>query len=183
MKRLAAPLALVLLGALMIGVGEFLAQLGLEAICDPEFWGGRRSLRRCSLYVFPTARNGSSQLGVLAVGTGLAGLALLRLAPETRARLTERSKRWGLRALAVVVIAFATGEIALRLLYREGISFGTHAGPFVRRFERDFVTNHYEGPSRGPQVEGPKHAGVTRTLVQGNSITWGQGVEARERSL
>lgn len=50
----------------------------------------------------------------------------------------------------------------------------------VRRFQRDFVFNRFDGPSRGPEVSGSKAAGAIRVLVQGDSITWGQGVKSEE---
>jgi lysophospholipase L1-like esterase len=74
------------------------------------------------------------------------------------------------------------GELFLRAAYPDGLSFSHHGGPLVRRFERDFTFNHFDGPSRGPEVFGSKRPDEIRILVQGDSITWGQGVK-EETSL
>jgi hypothetical protein len=78
-------------------------------------------------------------------------------------------------------IFFLAGELFLRLVYWDGQSFSAHKGPAVQRFERDFKFNRFEGPSRGPEPSGPKHAKGTRILIQGDSITWGQGVRNEEQ--
>ena len=64
----------------------------------------------------------------------------------------------------------------LRLAFMSGETFGSHVGPIVARFERDFRFNRFDGPSRGPETRGPKAPGAIRILVQGDSITWGQGI-------
>jgi lysophospholipase L1-like esterase len=79
--------------------------------------------------------------------------------------------------LVAALISISVGEIGLRLYYWDGTSFGMHAGPLVARFERDFRFNRYDGPSRGPETDGQKAPGAVRILVQGDSITWGQGVK------
>jgi lysophospholipase L1-like esterase len=84
--------------------------------------------------------------------------------------------------LVAALISISVGEIGLRLYYWDGISFGTRAGPLVARFERDFRFNRFDGPSRGPETDGQKAPGAVRILVQGDSITWGQGVK-READL
>jgi lysophospholipase L1-like esterase len=68
-------------------------------------------------------------------------------------------------------------ELLLRVAYSEGLSFSAKGGPLVARFERDFRFNRYDGPSRGPEVSGPKYEDGFRILIQGDSITWGQGVK------
>lgn len=73
-------------------------------------------------------------------------------------------------------IFFLAGEIIMRLVFFDGESFGSHGGPLVERFEQDFKFNRFDGPSRGPQPNGPKSRNKTRILIQGDSITWGQGV-------
>jgi len=80
-----------------------------------------------------------------------------------------------LKCVVVLVSCFLTGEIFLRLVFIDGASFSNHSGPIVQRFERNFRLNHFDG-SRGPEVQGPKEANVARVLVQGDSVTWGQGV-------
>ena len=99
----------------------------------------------------------------------------------------DRSDRGGAirkarRLLVATLIAVAVGEIGMRLYYWDGTSFGTHWGPLVERFERDFRFNRFDGPSRGPETSGHKAPGAVRILVQGDSITWGQGVK-READL
>ena len=93
-------------------------------------------------------------------------------------------RRLGKLALGVGVfgaIFFLAGELVLRLVYWEGQSFSAHYGPTVQRFERDFKFNRFDGPSRGPEPSGPKHPKGTRILIQGDSITWGQGVRNEEQ--
>jgi len=94
------------------------------------------------------------QLGLL--GLILAGLDCLWCFVACRRGWRFRSPYPLLVPLVVaLLVGFSTGEAALRLLYREGLSFTHHAGPLVRRFERDFEFNPYDGPSRGPAVSGP----------------------------
>jgi lysophospholipase L1-like esterase len=172
-----AALVVVLLGVLLVGIGQLLAHAGPGVVCDAEFWAGARNLRRCVRYLFPTARAGCTQLGAATIAIGLAWLILAQLAAERRATILEGVRRWTLRIVAVLAISLLSGEIALRLFFSDGMSFGGHGGPLVRQFEREFVFNRYDGPSRGPEVEGPKAAGWKRILIQGDSITWGQGVK------
>ena len=80
-------------------------------------------------------------------------------------------------AVFLVIFVFL-GEFALRLMFHSGETFSTKAGPIVERYERDFVFNRYDGPSRGPEFIGHKEPGQIRILIQGDSITWGQGVRA-----
>lgn len=79
------------------------------------------------------------------------------------------------------IITMLTGEVALRIWYWDGASFANHYGPIVRDFERDMVFNRYHGPSRGPEI-GEIRSDAWRLLIQGDSITWGQGVRD-ERDL
>lgn len=174
MKRVSA--ALLLLGALLLGASALLERAGRDAVCDPEIWEGRRNLRRCERYLFPVARSGSFQLGVGSLTLAVGALALGLLPAERQASARARTRSFGLRAVGVLALSFLSGEIALRILFWDGISFGVHDGPLVRRFERNFVMNRHDGPSRGPDVSGPKPAGVRRIVIQGDSITWGQGV-------
>lgn len=116
------------------------------------------------------------QLGSLGLVATGASLGLLFLHPEARRKVLLRGARTIAVIAAFVLIAFALGEGFLRLVYRDGLSFGSHGGPLVERFERDFAYNRFDGPSRGPDVEGPKRSHELRILVQGDSLTWGQGV-------
>lgn len=174
---LGLAVAAVVIGALLVGAGEWLARLGLDAVCDAELWGSSRARRRCALFLYPTARLGGVQIGALAMLLGTGWLWLRRQAAPRRARILSGLERLSLSAAACLAIGFATGEIALRLLFWDGASFGTHDGPLVRRFERDFVTNRYDGPSRGPEIDGPRRPESPRILIQGDSISWGQGVK------
>ena len=54
--------------------------------------------------------------------------------------------RIGLTLFAVgfpLALFCLTGELVLRVVYRDGMSFGNHGGAIVRRFERDFNLNRY----------------------------------------
>lgn len=85
-------------------------------------------------------------------------------------------------AAITIIVSLGFGELYLRVAYSQGMSFSAKNGPLVARFERDFRFNRYDGPSRGPEVVGPKGENDVRILIQGESITWGQGVK-NERSL
>lgn len=84
---------------------------------------------------------------------------------------------WVLKLGFSLAVMFVTGEVFLRIVYWDGLSFRHHHGPMVERFERDFSENRYDGPSRGPEVTGLKSGDGLRVLIQGDSITWGQGVK------
>jgi lysophospholipase L1-like esterase len=89
-----------------------------------------------------------------------------------------RKARSYVAIVAITMIAsLGLGEIYLRLAYWEGTTFSAGRGPFGARFERNFQFNRYDGPSRGPEVSGSKHEDSIRILIQGDSITWGQGVK------
>jgi lysophospholipase L1-like esterase len=93
-----------------------------------------------------------------------------------------RSLRRYLIIVAVTgIVSFGLAELFLRVVYSEGLSFGAHNGPLVKRFEQDFRFNRYDGPSRGPEVSGSKDEDSVRILIQGDSITWGQGVKDEDR--
>ena len=114
---------------------------------------------------------------------GAAGLAcwvllflLGRFRPVLGERIARRTRYLAPRVLFAFVFAFILAEATVRIWFWDGQSFSSHGGPIVRRFERDFRFNRFDGPSRGPQTSGPKAPGVIRVLVQGDSIAWGQGV-------
>jgi lysophospholipase L1-like esterase len=79
-----------------------------------------------------------------------------------------------------MLIFFSAGELALRLWFWNGASFSSHGGPIVKRFERHFKFNRFDGSSRGPEISGLDKLNYDRVLVQGDSITWGQGVQREE---
>lgn len=76
-----------------------------------------------------------------------------------------------LRFLVSVLIFLATGEVALRALYRDRGS-ATLGGPGGRQFEHLYMASG----QRGRADTGPRHPGVDRLLVVGDSISWGLGV-------
>jgi hypothetical protein len=133
---------------------SFLVHAGSDVVCGPELWGSSSNARRCTRLLLPTAQAGCTQLGAATIASGLAWLVAARLPANRRATLLTGVKRWALRAIAVLAISGVSGEITLRLIFRDGMSFGGHAGPLVRRFERDFVFNGYDGPSRSRGPEG-----------------------------
>jgi lysophospholipase L1-like esterase len=158
-------------GPLAAHIAAGVASVTLFAIGQNVDWGlitpvGDRAIARAC-----------TQVGSLALlVTGVSFLLLLRSA-EAWQRFLTRSKKTIVVTTVVAIAMFAVGEACLRWLYRDGMSFSSHVGPIVQRFERDFKFNRYDGPSRGPDVAGPKQASEVRILFQGDSITWGQGVE------
>jgi lysophospholipase L1-like esterase len=73
--------------------------------------------------------------------------------------------------LLSLTLFLATGEIALRVIYRDA-GRATLGGPGGRDFDHLFI----QGEQRGRFDEGRRTAGVPRLLIVGDSITWGQGV-------
>lgn len=117
---------------------------------------------------------------IMRVRTTASALPMLSGEQERRAVI----RRAGKLALGVGVfcaIFFLTGELVLWLVFSEGESFSAHYGPMVKRFERDFKFNRFDGPSRGPEPSDPKPPRSTRIVIQGDSITWGQGVKKEEQ--
>jgi hypothetical protein len=86
-----------------------------------------------------------------------------------------RVRAWAVRGLALLVslvLFLGTGELALRVLYRDA-GARTLGGPGGRSFEHLTI-----GPDelRGRRDAGPRRDGVPRLMVLGDSITYGQGV-------
>lgn len=127
----------------------------------------------------------SSMLDSPALGQIGAASGLLLVAAAITAR-TGRDPvapvKVAFAGLVFAVIFFVSGETILRLAFPSGESFRVHYGPMVDRFERDFVFNSYDGPSRGPEITGIRNPREVRVLLQGDSITWGMGVRD-ERDL
>lgn len=74
---------------------------------------------------------------------------------------------------AFLLIFFLTGELTLRLWYPNGVPFSNGVGPIVKQFYRNIVVNKYG--SRGPEVlDDTSHPKI---IIQGDSITWGQGIK------
>lgn len=78
-----------------------------------------------------------------------------------------------LMLLVTLGLAAAASEILLRVVYRDG-GRRTLGGPGGQAFEYTYADPAKE--LRGPNASGPKPPGVTRVMVMGDSITWGQGV-------
>ncbi len=87
-----------------------------------------------------------------------------------RSKATASALRVALPLLSIALF-FATGEIALRLVYRDG-GRRTLGAPGFHPFEH--VTVHDQ--QRGRLEWGEKRAGVPRIMILGDSITWGTGV-------
>jgi lysophospholipase L1-like esterase len=79
--------------------------------------------------------------------------------------------------LFAVAIFVATGEIALRVIYRDA-GKRTLGGPGGRSFEHLSI----RGDQRGRYDTGPRTPGTPRIMIVGDSITWGQGVRDWENT-
>jgi len=165
------PRRTALLAGLLLAVGTALTVFRREVDPFAAALGGTW---------FRFLRTGCLQIGALAGAFAAVQLLLATGSRERERRFTRGAGR-GLAHLALAIVpSFVAGEILLRIVWRDGISFSDEGGPIGRRFTRDVVTNRYEGPGRGPEVSGPKRAGVRRLLVVGDSITWGQGVRSED---
>jgi lysophospholipase L1-like esterase len=122
-------------------------------------------------------RDALTQLGGVGLVLALLSSPLLLLSPSRRTALLRGASVYLTIAAVTVLVPLSAGELFLRAAHWDGLSFSSHGGPLVRRFERGFSFNHFDGPSRGPEVVGPKQLDDFRILVQGDSITWGQGVK------
>jgi lysophospholipase L1-like esterase len=116
------------------------------------------------------------QIGAAGLLCGVLAIPLFFLSASRRRRILLLVGGIGVW----VSIFYVSGEIILRLAYPNGESFGSHGGPMVARFERDFRLNRYDGPSRGPEIADDSNPDAVRLLVQGDSLTWGQGVRDEE---
>lgn len=167
------PIAWLLLGgalsALSLGLGLIARSRPLVDLPDDAGRLGR--LLTSSL------GGGFRQIGFL----GLVIVAFLTgrwLLGRMRGRPPRPVRAANLRKLCIpILVAFLGGELFLRAIFWNGMSFGHHHGPMVRRFERGFRFNRFDGPSRGPDTIGRSSRDAVRLLVQGDSITWGQGVQ------
>jgi lysophospholipase L1-like esterase len=133
-------------------------------------------------WIVPAARLTSVRAAFLQIGgLGLivsgATVPLLWLRAGLRRAVLTRVRTLVVTATISLLAMFAAGELTLRWVYADGMSFSSRFGPLERRFERNFRFNRFDGPSRGPEVAGPKTEGELRVLCQGDSITCGQGVK------
>lgn len=77
--------------------------------------------------------------------------------------------------LLAIGLALVVAEIALRIVYRDG-GTRTMGGPGGGPFAYAYNGGESSG-ARGPApAEGAKRPGITRIVIQGDSVTWGQGV-------
>jgi len=84
------------------------------------------------------------------------------------------------KALTFFIIFSIVGELGLRIIYINGTSFGHRRGPIQRHFERGVVLNRYDG-SRGPAIpSGIAKNSKIHILIQGDSLTWGQGIRTEK---
>jgi lysophospholipase L1-like esterase len=79
--------------------------------------------------------------------------------------------------VAFCIVFVIIGELLLRILFFGGVSFGNAKGIIHQNFHKNVMLNKYDGPSRGPEIDTEKRPDSYRILVQGDSITWGQGVK------
>ncbi len=114
------------------------------------------------------------------IGGVLVTAAALALGARRGPRAAETAVRRGNLALGRVVlvlcIMLVTGEAFLRVVFHEGASFSNNSGPIVQLFMRHYYRLNHFG-SRGPEASGPKEPGRFRILVQGDSVTFGQGIQ------
>ena len=85
-----------------------------------------------------------------------------------------RGRAFALRLILLLfsmAIFLATGELALRIIYRDA-GKRTLGGPGGRTFEHLTIRDE----QRGRFDAGPKTPGKPRIMILGDSITWGQGV-------
>ena len=73
--------------------------------------------------------------------------------------------------LVSLLIFLASGEAALRVIYRDR-GRATLGGPGGQPFEHLYIKNE----ERGRLDTGPRRPGITRLMVIGDSISWGLGV-------
>ncbi len=120
------------------------------------------------------------QLGTVGLVATILSTPVLFLKPTTQANVARKTKRYAVGICVFTLFFFATGEVALRLWFWNGLSFSSRFGPIVEHFERHFEFNRYDGRSRGPEIAGPRKPNSVRILVQGDSITWGQGIQCEQ---
>ena len=126
--------------------------------------------------IIDTLRRGCRHLGIigLALTAGTLMVGRWRQWPGLEQRVGRVNGVWA-RCLLAAVVSFVTAEVFLRLVFFNGASFGSGAGPITARFARSFQLNQFG--SRGPDAIGPKPAGRFRIMVQGDSLTFGHGVQ------
>jgi hypothetical protein len=97
---------------------------------------------------------------------------LLRLSPKIARKLWSKTVLFTALMTAIsVVLTLGGGEILVRAMYPHG-SATVAGGPGHQNFRYDYNNKN----KRFPTVDGPKKPGITRILVQGDSVTCGLGV-------
>jgi lysophospholipase L1-like esterase len=129
---------------------------------------------------YALASSSIKQIGAIVLIATIFSTPVLFIKPTKRTIVIRNMKRFSLELFVFMSIFFMAGEIALRIWFWNGASFSSHGGPIVKRFERGFKFNHFDGPSRGPEYSSDNRLNSVRVLVQGDSITWGQGVQREE---
>lgn len=130
-------------------------------------------------YFYPTLHDFCLQVGAIGI-TWIILFAMIHWISKRAARtFVQRSKSLALKVGLATLIFFIVGEVALRGFFWDGMSFGNHTGPMIKRYERDFQLNRFG--SRGPEVGNVKGPNSVRIVVQGDSITWGQGIKNEDK--
>ncbi len=129
--------------------------------------------------IVKTLQRGCRSLGIfgLALTTGTLLLGWWRRWPGLEQRV-GRSNGVLAQGLVIAGVSLLAAEVFMRLVFLNGASFGSGAGPINARFNRFNRLNRFE--SRGPDAIGPKPAGRFRIMVQGDSLTFGHGVRGEE---
>lgn len=113
-------------------------------------------------------------LGAVGLVVTVAALGWARGGRECVERAVRQANQTWLALLCSILVGFGMSEGMLRVAFRDGASFTDDHGPIVRRFARHYAFNRFQ--SRGPDAIGEKPRGRVRIMVQGDSITFGQGM-------
>lgn len=121
-------------------------------------------------------QGGCRQLGVIGLALTVGTLMVGRLRQWARpdAAVHRANVVW-LKLLAAAGVSLLVAEVFMRAVFFDGASIGWGTGPIVERFRRHYHVNRFG--SRGPDAIGPKAPGTLRVMVQGDSITFGNGLK------
>ena len=117
-------------------------------------------------------------LVVLPVGWGVWALAGRRSRHQWSATVGRTARQWTVRAVLVLGslgVALVGAEITLRAVYRDN-GRTTSGGPGGAKFAYTLPRWSTDYRIGGPNADAARAPGTTRVLIQGDSITWGQGV-------
>lgn len=122
-------------------------------------------------------QGGCRQLGLIGLVLTIAVSAIGRLCGWVAAeRAVHRANVTWLKILVALTVAFLTGEAFLRVVFFNGASFTNGSGPINQRFRQVYSPGD-RFRSHHPDTLGPKRPGQIRLMIQGDSITWGQGIK------